>query len=458
MNLTASQKLVCERIVNVFETGSVRGDYGNISIFNDGPGKIRQITYGRSQTTEYGNLRELVEMYVAAKGKYSESLRQYASIIGNTALVDNATFKSLLQKAGREDPVMEQTQDAFFEKRYFKPALDWATQNGFTQALSMLVIYDSFIHSGSILGFLRSRFSENVPSSGGDEKTWISEYVNVRQNWLATHSMTILRGTVYRTQCFLREIAKGNWDLTQLPISAHGVLVDDGLIKEVLPSEDIKWIQSTLNGLGFNLTVDGYEGTQTHAAICQFQTDHNLLADGIVGTATRSAMEAALKAPVASTGILSTIINFITNLFSSSTTPSTTSTVQGSSTMSTWLSNLFLSFLGNTQVQSIVPSVLKVVGGALLAKFGVDAATAGSVLTSFLDLFGGVATVSAGLFYSAQNASPYIANPVVINPSAEKKEPELKSTTGKPITVEEIPAVSAGYSTTASTTTFKPSA
>ena len=44
------------------------GKYGAISIFEDGPNDIRQITYGRSQTTEYGNLRELVQMYVEAGG------------------------------------------------------------------------------------------------------------------------------------------------------------------------------------------------------------------------------------------------------------------------------------------------------------------------------------------------------------------------------------------------------
>jgi len=56
MQLTAKQKRICEQVVNAFETGSARGDYGNISIYNDGPNQIRQITYGRSQTTEYGRV------------------------------------------------------------------------------------------------------------------------------------------------------------------------------------------------------------------------------------------------------------------------------------------------------------------------------------------------------------------------------------------------------------------
>jgi glycosyl hydrolase family 46 len=225
--LTPGQRLVCERIINVFETGSIVGDYANISIFNDGPHGIRQITYGRAQTTEYGNLRKLVQMYVEAGGLFAQQLRDFVPRIGLQALVDDQTFKSLLRRAGGEDPIMRSTQDAFFDAVYFQPALRWANANGFTLALSMLVIYDSFIHSGSILPFLRARFAEVPPASGGREKVWIQQYVEVRHNWLANHPNHILRNTIYRTRDMMREIERGNWDLALLPIMAHGVAVDD---------------------------------------------------------------------------------------------------------------------------------------------------------------------------------------------------------------------------------------
>ena len=68
---------------------------------------------------------------------------------------------------------MQRIQDDFFDKRYFQPAMQWADTNEFTLPLSALVIYDSFIHSGSILDFLRKRFPEVPPAKGGNEKTWI---------------------------------------------------------------------------------------------------------------------------------------------------------------------------------------------------------------------------------------------------------------------------------------------
>lgn len=223
--LTADQRLVCERVINVYETGSITGDYANITIYPDGPHGMRQITYGRAQTTEYGNLAELVRMYVDAAGTYSERLRPFVPLVKHTELVDNEEFKQLLKRAGREDPVMARVQDDFFDKRYFKPAEKWAVENGFTRPLSMLVIYDSFIHSGSILPFLRARFEERPPAAGGREQEWIRQYVDARHAWLAGHSNSILRQTIYRTRDFKREIGRGNWSLAQLPVSANGTPV-----------------------------------------------------------------------------------------------------------------------------------------------------------------------------------------------------------------------------------------
>jgi len=225
MNLTERQKRICEQVINVFETGSIQGNYGAISIFADGPHGIRQITYGRSQTTEYANLHELIQMYVERSGTYAPQLQPYIAKIGVTPLVEDEFFKLLLRDAGQNDPIMRKTQDDFFDERYFKRAIQWADNNGFSLPLSALVIYDSFIHSGSILDFLRKRFSEPLPAQNGNEKTWIKQYVDARQDWLSTASNPVLHATIYRTQCFKKEIARNNWDLSQLPIDAHGVSV-----------------------------------------------------------------------------------------------------------------------------------------------------------------------------------------------------------------------------------------
>ena len=226
MKLDAQRKRVIERVINAFETSQADGDYGKITILHDGPHDIAQITYGRSQTTEYGNLWKLVRAYVDAGGTYSDRLRPYAPRVGNEPLTGDKTFRQLLRDAGRTDPVMQRVQDVFFETEYFRPAMKWADEHGFSLPLAALVIYDSFIHSGSILRTIRSTFPELVPSGGGSDRAWITAYVNARHRFLANHRRADVRNTVYRTRCFQREIKRDNWHLTQLPITANGVSVN----------------------------------------------------------------------------------------------------------------------------------------------------------------------------------------------------------------------------------------
>lgn len=225
MRLTKEQKSIIERVINAFETGSADGNYSTISIYKDGPHDIPQITYGRSQTTEYGNLGKLVRMYVEAGGTYSQELARYVDRIGAEPLTDNREFKALLRKAGRSDPVMKKVQDKFFDKEYFVPAMKWADRHGFTTAMSGLVIYDSHIHSGSILTLIRKRFPEVPPSKGGDEKAWITAYVRERHKWLKSHHRPAVRASSYRTRDLNREISKGNWNLSMTPFRANGVPV-----------------------------------------------------------------------------------------------------------------------------------------------------------------------------------------------------------------------------------------
>lgn len=222
--ITTTQKRKIIQVVNVMETGSPEGRYDQVTLLPDGKNGARQITYGRSQATEQGNLKNIIERYVAAAGKYATAFSKYLPLIGKKPLVNDAEFKRLLKVSAREDPAMHEAQDETFEILYYVPATHFFQEEGFTLPLSMLVIYDSFIHSGSIPPFLRSRFPERTPARGGDEKAWITAYVKVRQQWLGNHPKKVLQPTVYRTKSYLNAIQKNNWDLAQ-PVIANGVIV-----------------------------------------------------------------------------------------------------------------------------------------------------------------------------------------------------------------------------------------
>jgi chitosanase len=222
VTLLAANKIV--QVLNVFETGSKLGKYDTIALHADftlNNQKYVQITYGKSQTTEFGNLKTLLQMYVDAKGMYAAAFKPYLGNIGKIvggvpqSLQANVAFKQLLKKAAIDDQMMRDTQDGFFDRYYFQPAVAFFSYHKFTTPLALLVIYDSFIHSGGIPDFLRQRFTEAPPLMGGDEKKWVQQYVNTRQLWLQQHPNKILNNTVYRTETFKKLITDNNWDLTK---------------------------------------------------------------------------------------------------------------------------------------------------------------------------------------------------------------------------------------------------
>jgi chitosanase len=162
-------------------------------------------------------------MYIEKEGEYNSDYTNdfipYLDRIGIEPLHDNTNFKELLKEAGISQK-MKEVQDEFFDKIYWNPAYNWFVNNKFTFPLSMLVVYDSFIHSGSILMTLRKKFPEYLPVKGGKEKVWIQSYTNSRHQWLKYHLKPILRKTIYRTQLFLDLIGKDNWNLDK-PIKVN---------------------------------------------------------------------------------------------------------------------------------------------------------------------------------------------------------------------------------------------
>jgi chitosanase len=215
--ITSLVKNKVQTIVNVFETSSLNPRYDILVCLNDGPGGIKQVTFGKQQTTEFGNLKALIKAYCErSDSRYASDLKSYLDFIGNPKhpLANNLTFKTLLKLSGT-DVVMHQVQDEFFDRYYWNPAFNFFSANLFTLPLSMAVIYDSYIHSGGIPVWLRKEFPGLTPLNHGDEKEWVKEYVTTRDNWLEHHPNKVLRGTDYRTDAWIEQIKNENWNLSQ---------------------------------------------------------------------------------------------------------------------------------------------------------------------------------------------------------------------------------------------------
>jgi chitosanase len=307
--LTALQKKTAQAIVNIFETGSAQGKYGNVTLL---PGDTGHLTYGRSQTTlASGNLYLLIKAYCDAAGaQFASALSPYLQQLAarDTNLDADMTFRGLLHAAG-DDPVMHDVQDQFFDRVYWNPSAQDAENSGVNGPLGTNVVYDSHIQGAwQILRDITNTNRGQANDIG--EQPWITAYVSERRNWLANNLNPLLHKTVYRMDSFKQLIDDNKWELP-LPLTVQGVVISQDILSGTPPvrisaqgpdertlqlqtppmqGDDVTALQQALLNAGITSTVDGIFGANTDAAVKEFQTRQGLAVDGIVGPATRSAL------------------------------------------------------------------------------------------------------------------------------------------------------------------------
>jgi len=316
--VTELQKLTSEAIVNVFETGRVRGRYDAVTIIK---GDTGHLSYGRSQASlGSGSLYTLLKAYCETQGsRFSADLVPLLSRFRDKdfTLDHDAAVRTLLQTAG-DDPVMQATQDAFFEKSYWLPAQRSANACNLTLPLSGAVVYDSYIHGG--FDRIRSRVKIGLSVfAGTDERAWATQYINERKAWLLSCDDPLPK-TVYRMEAFLQLIDENKWNL-ELPILVRGVHIDENVLRttddSIVPARapdaassarvlqlsrpymrgvEVKSLQAALKNNGFSGDVDGVFGPFTEVLVKQFQRKRNLDADGVVGPMTWTELQRDIAA------------------------------------------------------------------------------------------------------------------------------------------------------------------
>jgi chitosanase len=312
----ALQEKIAKAIVNIFETGRLRGDYGSVVV---APGDTGHLTYGRSQTTlASGNLFVLINTYCSTAGAtFAQTLTPYLPRLQQCDLtLDNdVDLKSVLRQAGA-DATMQQTQDAFFDRVYWQPANRRALSAAVTTPLGVATIYDSTIH-GSYPAVRTS--TDAVLPQPRDEREWVRKYIAIRRGWLANNTNAGLRKTVYRMDELNKLADAGNWAL-EPPLLLRGITITSASFDEAAPNPEgaapaqasahdsdeqvltlrmpyvigspVALVQHALarEGLLPESSIDGVFGPLTATLVKQFQLRHGLLADGMVGPATWAAV------------------------------------------------------------------------------------------------------------------------------------------------------------------------
>lgn len=218
--LTSAQKETIQAIVNLFESGTSRGDYACIAAVEGDRGGL---SYGRAQASlKSGALHRLIDSYCADDtALYAKALSPYLSSLAarDPALTADKTLHALLSHAGG-DPAMRRAQDAFFDRHYWYPALSEAAAMRIQTALGTLTVYDSLVHGSWMRLQAAASLNFGTPWSVG-EQPWIARYVETRKRWLLGHANALLRKTVYRMETLEALIAVGNWDLSP-PVTVRG--------------------------------------------------------------------------------------------------------------------------------------------------------------------------------------------------------------------------------------------
>jgi len=233
MEYTADQKWAIDGVLSIFETGKIPSlsSFSTCTILSDGAG----ISYGVHQSTDRSNsLDSIVKRYIELGGTYATQLQPFLPYLAaNKSAAEppkgpwSQETKDLISvlKAAGSDPKMQVAQSDVFDRDYFMPAVNISKQIGLTKPLSLLVVYDTCIHSGSGgVGNIRSRLPEASPANGGEEKAWVKAYINARRTWLSGNKNPLVQKCVYRQDAMLELIKADNWDLV-LPFSCRGVKI-----------------------------------------------------------------------------------------------------------------------------------------------------------------------------------------------------------------------------------------
>ena len=310
--LTVTQAATVKAIVNLFETGHVLGDYGQVTVLEGDSGHL---TFGRSQTTlGSGNLGALLQRYCRNAGaRFGRRIGDFLPRVHarDTDLDADLALHNLL-RASADDRVMRDVQDEFFDETYFMPAMKAAARAGISQPLGRAVVYDSFVHGS--WSRVRARVA-GTPASLG-ERAWIGAYVDERRRWLAASTRPVLRTTVYRMDAFSRLIDLEQWGL-ELPLVVRGAEISAGTLSAVPPGTyegpqpgtrelafvtsapllrgiDVRLVQLALSERGADIRADGVFGRASSHRVADRQRAIGVPVTGVADRAFVLALAATV--------------------------------------------------------------------------------------------------------------------------------------------------------------------
>lgn len=313
--LSPIQARTAKAIINIFETGTVLGRYGQVTVIAHDQGHL---TFGRTQSSlGSGNLGRMIAAYCDNHGaRFAARLSTYLPKLNDRDVMLDTDFQlHNLLRASADDPIMRDTQDRFFDQGFWQPALNAAAAMGIRTPLGVATVYDSFVHgSWETMRDLTIERNGDVAKLG--EQAWIGAYLATRRNWMATHTRPDIRLTVYRMDALATLAQHQQWSLP-LPL-----LVREQEISETTlsgrPSDcydgpapasralavaspfarglDVRLLQLGLSDAKLDVRADGVFGVGSAQAVRQYQKEHGMAVTGVADVALIAQLTGPLTA------------------------------------------------------------------------------------------------------------------------------------------------------------------
>lgn len=209
---------IAMQLVSSAENSSLEwaDQYGYIEDIGDGRGYTGGLIGFTSGTDD---TLQLVEEYTRTEpdNPLAPFLPSLRAVNGSDSLAGLGEAYTSAWHIAANDPVFRRAQDSLLDRMYFEPAVNQAKKDGLG-ALGQFIYYDAIVmhgpgSDGSSFGGIRSAALAKAkpPAQGGDEKTYLNAFLNVRVHVMreeAAHDDVSRVSTEQRV--FVRE---GNFDL-----------------------------------------------------------------------------------------------------------------------------------------------------------------------------------------------------------------------------------------------------
>ncbi len=186
--LTVAQRLRADRLVSVFENGTIEIQYDYVENIHDGRG----YTIGRGFTTATGDAYRVVDEYV--KGAPRDALARFLPELKRLADRESGSTSGLsgfasAWKAAAKTGAMRAAEDHEVDRASYLPATKMADALGLRTALGLVILYDTIVMHGdgtdpdgaATLVSRATSKAGGTPKSGVEEHAWLTAFVAVRR-------------------------------------------------------------------------------------------------------------------------------------------------------------------------------------------------------------------------------------------------------------------------------------